>query len=87
MANSVLELKLTRPDVIETAHRFRNLAEDLFRDIELTGLGAVPDIDTLTKTIRVIVKDKSRTAQVRHIIKRHVDQHYFTADIETTWHR
>ncbi|MEM6856045.1 MAG: hypothetical protein AAF911_14740 [Planctomycetota bacterium] len=90
MAKPYFELKLAESrseDASGIAHRFLNLAEDLYREIELTGLGQVPDIDTFTGTVRVIVTDKSLTSELRQIIKRQLHQHHFTDDVEVTRHR
>ena len=63
-------------------HRFRNFGEDIYRDIEMMGLGVASDIDAATEEIKVTVTSKRHIGTVKDKIRRLIQQHKFMDQIE-----
>jgi hypothetical protein len=67
-------------DDIGYIHRVRNFAEDLFRQIELTGEGTVRDIDRATDLLEVRIRRSQQLGHGLDVIRRELDRHHLAAD-------
>ena len=61
-------------------HRVRNFAEDLYRQIQLTGLGTVQDIDRATDLVLVEIHHSRDLGTVRGILKKEIQRHHYGPD-------
>jgi hypothetical protein len=61
-------------------HRVRNFAEDIYREIETTGLGAVCDIDQARDAVWFELNDSHDVGHARKILRRELENHRLTID-------
>ena len=61
-------------------HRVRNFAEDLFRQIELTGEGTVRDINRATDRLEIHIRKSQQLGHGLEVIRRELDRHHLAAD-------
>lgn len=70
------------PKTADTGYvgRVRNLAEDLYRQIELAGEGTVSDVDRATDRLEVSIHKSQHLGHGLEVIRRELDRHNLAAD-------
>ena len=66
------------------AHRVRNFAEDLYRQIQLTGMGTVADIDRAIDVVTVLVGTARHFGAVQGVIRKALQRHKFEHEAVVT---
>ncbi len=72
-------------DINVVVHFFRNCAEDLYRELVLTKIATIPDIDSITDTVEITILKKKHFKVARSIILDVLDRYSFCiASIDET---
>lgn len=62
-------------DINIVVHDFRNCAEDLYRELALTKIATIPDIDSITETFEITILKKKDFKSARSIILDAIERH------------
>lgn len=65
-------------------HRVRNFAEEIYRQIEKTGLGIVSDTDQVRDEVWFELSDSHEVGHARKILRLELDNHRLTSDATVT---
>jgi hypothetical protein len=83
-------IRVTFPTNIEgrLTHQIRNLGEDLYREIEVAGLGSIvglAQVDEATDVLMITVLHTRKIAQVRALVTKLVARHLLSNRAQITF--